>query len=92
MTEGITDTNTIDVSKILFFLLIFKAAVRNFFWLKIIRNQYLSKYITNQFSELSSYFSPIHNSKLIIMFSNLNGTGRNLREIRARCCVITSRL
>ncbi len=39
----------------------FKAAVRNFFWLKMIRNQYLSKYITSQCSKLSPYFSPIHN-------------------------------
>ncbi len=38
-----------------------KAAVRNFFWLKIIRNQYLSKYITSQCSKLPPYFSPIHN-------------------------------
>ncbi len=38
-----------------------KAAVRNFFWLKIIRNQYLIKYITSQCSKLSPYFSPIHN-------------------------------
>ncbi len=40
---------------------IVKAAVCNFFWLKIIRNQYLRKYITSQCSKLSPYFSPIHN-------------------------------
>ncbi len=42
-------------------LLHIKAAVRNFFWLKIIQNQYLSKYKTSQCSKLSPYFSPIHN-------------------------------
>ncbi len=46
----------------------FKAAVRNFFWLKNIRNQYLSKYITSQCSKLSPYFCPIHNGKLIILY------------------------
>ncbi len=40
----------------------------------MIRNQYLSKYITSQCSELSPYFSPIHNGYLIIMFYNLRGT------------------
>ncbi len=39
----------------------FKAAVRNFFGLKMIRNQYFRKYITNQCSKLSPYFSSIHN-------------------------------
>ncbi len=39
----------------------YKAAVCNFLWLKMIRNQYLSKYITSQCSKLSPYFSPIHN-------------------------------
>ncbi len=69
-----------------------KAAVRNFFGLKIIQNQYLSKYVTSQCSKLLPYFSPIHNCKLIIMFSNLSGTGRFSREIRAWHCIITSRL
>ncbi len=41
---------------------------------KMIRYQYLSKYITSQCSKLSPYFSPIHNGKLIIMFSNLSDT------------------
>ncbi len=40
----------------------------------MIRYQYLSKYITSQCSKLSPYFSPIHNGKLIIMFSNLSDT------------------
>ncbi len=61
-----------------------------FFGLKIIQNQYLRKYITSQCSKLSLYFSPIHNSKLILMFSNLSGTGRFSREIRAWHCVIAS--
>ncbi len=39
----------------------FKAAVHNFFLLKMIRNQYLIKYTTSQRSKLSPYFSPIHN-------------------------------
>ncbi len=69
-----------------------KAAVRNFFGLKMIQIQYLRKYITSQCSKLSPYFSPIHNGYLIIMFSNLSGTGRFSREIRAWHCVITSRL
>ncbi len=48
----------------------------------MIRNQYLSKYITSQCSKLSPYFSSIHNGYLIIMFSNLRGsTGMLLREI-----------
>ncbi len=34
-----------------------KAAVRNFFWLKMIRNQNLSKYITSKCSKLSPYSS-----------------------------------
>ncbi len=68
-----------------------EAAVRNFFWLKMIRNQYLRNYITSQCSKLSPYLSPIHNGYIIIMFSNLSGTGRFLREIRACCRVITSR-
>ncbi len=50
----------------------------------MIRNQYLSKYITSQCSKLSPYFSPIHNGKLIIMFSYLSGTGRFSQEIRVR--------
>ncbi len=41
--------------------ILLKAAVRNFFWLKMIRNQYLSKYIISQCSKLSPYFSLIHN-------------------------------
>ncbi len=49
-----------------------------------------SKYISSQCSKLSPYFSPIHNGLLIIMFSNLNGTGRFLWKIRAWLCVITS--
>ncbi len=61
-------------------MFIVKAAVRNFRWLKLIQNQYLSKYITSQCSKLSTY--PIHNGKLIIMFSNLSGTGRFSWEIR----------
>ncbi len=42
---------------------VFKAANRNFFcfWLKMIRNQHLRKYITSQCSKLLPYFSPIHN-------------------------------
>ncbi len=40
---------------------IFKAALRNFFGLKMIQNQHLSKYITSQCSKLSPYFSLIHN-------------------------------
>ncbi len=63
-----------------------------FFGLKMIQNQYLSKYITSQCSKLSPYFSPIHNGYLIIMFSNLSGTGRFSREIRAWHCIITSSL
>ncbi len=63
-----------------------------FFGLKMIRNQKWSKYITSQCSKLSPYFSPIHNGYLIIMFSNLSGTGRNSQEIQARCCIITSHL
>ncbi len=51
------------------------------FWLKMIRNQYLRKYITSQRSKLSPYFSPIHNGYLIIMFSNLSGAGRFSLEI-----------
>ncbi len=48
----------------------------------MIRNQYLSKYITSQCLKLSPYFSSIHNGYLIIMFSNLRGsTGMLLREI-----------
>ncbi len=39
-----------------------KAAVHHFFLLKMIRNQYLSKYITRQCSKLSPYFSLIHNA------------------------------
>ncbi len=35
-------------------------------------------------------FSPIHNGKLIIMFSSLSGMGRFSQEIRAWHCVITS--
>ncbi len=50
-----------------------KDAVRHFLGLKMIQNQYLSKYITSQCSKLSPYFSPIHNV----------GTGRFSREIRA---------
>ncbi len=46
------------------FTSITKAAVRNVFWLNMMRNQYLSKYITSQCSKLSPYFSPIHNGKL----------------------------
>ncbi len=46
----------------------------------------------SQCSKLPPYFSPIHNGYLIIMFSNLSDTGRFSREIRACCCVITSRL
>ncbi len=40
----------------------FKAEVRNVFWLKMIQNQYLSKYITSHCLKLSPHFSPIHNS------------------------------
>ncbi len=39
-----------------------------FFWLKMIQNQFLGKYITSQCSKLSPYLSPIHNSKLELMF------------------------
>ncbi len=53
-----------------------KAAVRNFFWFKMIQNQFLGKYITSQCSNLSSYLRPIQNCKLVIKFSNLSGTGR----------------
>ncbi len=63
-----------------------------FFWLKMIRNQNLSKYITSQCSTLLPYFSPIHNGQLIIMFSNLSGTGKNSQEIGSCRCIITSRL
>ncbi len=35
--------------------IVFKAAVRNFFGLKMIRNQYLRKYITSQCSKLLPY-------------------------------------
>jgi len=49
----------------------------------MIQNQFLSKYITSQCSKLSPYLSPIHNDKLVIMFSNSGGTGRFSREIRA---------
>ncbi len=54
-----------------------------FFWLKMIQNQFLGKYITNQSSKLSPYLSTIHNGKLIIMFSHLSGTGRFSWEIQA---------
>lgn len=38
-----------------------EAAVHNFVWLKIIRNQYLNKYISSQCSNLLHYFSSTHN-------------------------------
>jgi len=47
------------------------------------QNPFLSKYITSQCSKLSPYLSPIHNGKLVIMFSNSGGTGGFPREIRA---------
>jgi len=46
----------------------FRFAVCNFFWLKIIQNQLLSKYITSQCSKLVPYLNLIHNGKLVIMF------------------------
>ncbi len=81
----------ITVSCFLSTSLFIKAAVHNFVWLKMIQNQFLSKYITSQCSKLSPYFSLIRNGKLV-MFSNLSGAGRFLREIRACRCVIMSRL
>ncbi len=53
----------------------FKAAFRNFFWLKMIQNQLLSKYTTNQCSKWSPFLRPIHNGKLVI-FSNLSALDR----------------
>ncbi len=60
------------------YITIVKGAVRNFLWLKMIQNQYLSKCITSQCSELSPYFSRIHNGYLITMFSHLSGTDSSL--------------
>ncbi len=80
-------TRSVFLNKLNIRVIILKAAVRNFLGLKIIQNQYLSKYITSQCSKLSP--QPIHNGQLIIMFSNLSGTGRFSWEIRACVCVIT---
>ncbi len=73
----------------------FKAAVHYFFGLKIVQNLFLGKYITSQCSKLSPYLSLIHNGKLVILFSNLSGTGRyggKYKHAAVRLCDITSRL
>ncbi len=49
----------------------------------MIQNLLLGMYTTSQCSKLSSYLSPIHNGKLVIMFSNLGGTCRFSWEIKA---------
>ncbi len=57
---NIINVSTATFDQFIVFMCVFvciKAAVRNFFGLKIIRNQYLSKYITSHCSKLSPYFS-----------------------------------
>ncbi len=56
---------------------IYVLKLRNFFFVKT-------------FDQVSIYFSLIHYGKLILMFSNLSGTGRRPLEIQAGRSIITS--
>ncbi len=47
------------------------------------QNLFLIKYLISQCLKLSPYFSPIHSGKLIIIFSNLSGVGRNKEVVPA---------
>jgi len=61
---------------------LFKAPICNFFGLKIIQNNFLSKYITSQCSKLSASLSPIQSGKLVITIEPVFASLRHISTLK----------